>query len=672
MSDLVGALWGVLTAAGGTVALGLIAALALGINAMTLLFTGSAVVALERFARASRRWSTRAVCALAWAATLTAFFVHAGVADALLVQAGLAERVEVGPSHGAATWTAGAAFAAAGVALFGALALALLRWLDVRALATGVLVALGLGTALVLGGTARVGYAAAPFSVAAVAALGLAWRRRGSGAPRGDAERMFGVLAAALAPGVALAWVLPGPDPAVPLLGVGLLLPLLGAVAFGLVPLAVSGIVDSRRSAEWFIAVRYLLAKRRQTFISIITGICVVGIAAGVWLIITVLSVMNGFERTWRDEIIGNRAHFTVHSGAGSIGAAGGGEEYREILEQVAATDGVVAASPYLDAEGMVRGEAGQIVAVRVRGVDPERVGQVTDLREDLVDGSLDSLHAGADGDEAPAILVGSQLARALNLRVGQPLTLISPFGGPQTPLGPAPRLARFRIGGIFESSFFQYDEMYTYVNLAAAQEFRRVGDVIDGVEARTTDYYRSQAVAERVQRKLGFPYYTRDWKEFFPAFFQALKSERVMMFLLLMMVMVVAAFSIVSTLVMMIMEKSSDIAILKTMGAEDDAIERIFALEGTLIGLVGTALGVVAGISVTARIGFIQRRIEDVLGIDTLPASIYQFSTLPAELDFGQIALAVGVALVLALGATLLPSRQAAQLDPVESLRYE
>jgi lipoprotein-releasing system ATP-binding protein len=146
------------------------------------------------------------------------------------------------------------------------------------------------------------------------------------------------------------------------------------------------------------------------------------------------------------------------------------------------------------------------------------------------------------------------------------------------------------------------------------------VGDVADGVEARTTDYYRSRAVAEKVQRKLGFPFYTRDWKEFFPAFFQALKSERVMMFILLTMIMVVAAFSIVSTLVMMIMEKSSDIAILKAMGAEDDAIERIFALEGTLIGVVGTALGVIAGISVTARIAFIQHQIENVLGIDTLP----------------------------------------------------
>jgi lipoprotein-releasing system permease protein len=513
-----------------------------------------------------------------------------------------------------------------------------------------------------------VAYAAAPTLVSLAGAFWLRRRRRRApdATAAGDVERMLAALGVSLALGVVLALALPEPHPAVAASGAALLAALGLVVLLGLVPAAAAGLVDTRLSAEWFIAVRYLLAKRRQTFISIITGICVVGIAAGVWLIITVLSVMNGFERTWRDEIIGNRAHFTVHSGLGPI------EDYRAVLDTVAATPGVVAASPFLDAEGMVRGDHGEIMAVRVRGVDPARVGLVTDLREDLKEGSLEALAPEAEQGGEPAILVGSQLAASLGIAVGDPLVLISPFGGPQTPLGPAPRLARFRVAGIFQTSFFQYDEVYTYVNLHAAQEFRRVGDVVDGIEARTTDFYRSRRVGDEVQKALGFPYYTRDWKEFFPAFFQALKSERVMMFILLSMIMVVAAFSIVSTLVMMIMEKSSDIAILKAMGAEDDAIERIFALEGTLIGLVGTAVGVVAGLSVTAQIAWIQHQIESFVGIDTLPASVYQFSTLPAEFDAGQIAFAVGVALVLALGATLLPSRQAARLDPVESLRYE
>jgi lipoprotein-releasing system permease protein len=333
----------------------------------------------------------------------------------------------------------------------------------------------------------------------------------------------------------------------------------------------------------------------------------------------------------------------------------------------------VVAASPYLDAEGMVRGNAGEIMAVRVRGVDPARVGRVTDLREDLIAGSIEALASPPQGPDAdPGIVIGSQLAAAVGANVGDPLLLISPFGGPQTPLGPSPRLARFQVVGVFESSFFQYDEMFTYVSLPAAQDFRRSEDVVDGIEVRTTDYYRSQAVGQAIVEALGFPFFTRDWKEFFPAFFQALKSERIMMFVLLTMIMVVAAFSIVSTLVMMIMEKSSDIAILKAMGAKDASIERIFAIEGTLIGLVGTCLGVIAGISVTAQIAWIQHQIEQITGIDTLPASVYQFSTLPAELDAGQVAVAVGIAMILSLGATLLPSRQGARLDPVEALRYE
>jgi lipoprotein-releasing system permease protein len=439
------------------------------------------------------------------------------------------------------------------------------------------------------------------------------------------------------------------------------------------VPLAAAGLIDMRRSAEWFIAVRYLLAKRRQTFISIITGICVVGIAAGVWLIVTVLSVMNGFERTWREEIIGNRAHLTVQHGFGPFA------DYERVLEVVESIPDVVAASPFLDAEGLVRGSAGEIMGVRVRGVDPARVGRVTDLEDDLLTrGALaDLVQPPASDDPAlpagtPGIIIGSQLAGALGVGPGDPLTLISPFGGAQTPLGPAPRLKRFQVVGVFQSSFFQYDEVFTYVSLAAAQDFRRSGDVVDGVEVRTPDFYRSQAVGRAVQAALGFPFYSRDWKEFFPAFFQALKSERMMMLVLLSMIMVVAAFSIVSTLVMMIMEKESDIAILKAMGAEDDSIERIFAVEGTLIGLAGTVIGVIAAVSVTARIAWVQRQIEAITGIDTLPASVYQFSTLPAELDAGQIAVAVGMAMVLSLGATLLPSRQAARLDPVESLRYE
>jgi lipoprotein-releasing system permease protein len=654
--------WDLLTAAGGSLALTLIVTLIAGLGALAVLFLGSAVVTLESFARVARRPRGVVLIAACWAAAL---------GGATLAFADPEQLAQTGRWQ---AWGLGSLGAAAAVAVGVAGVALVLRWVSSARLAIGSLAVLGAAYGLSVSASGRVNLALAPLLVAAASAALLAWRRRrGVRAGLGDAERLLRVLTLALVPGVVLALVLAEPNEAVALVGARVLAAAGVLVLVGLLPLAAAGFNDTRRRAEWFIAVRYLVAKRRQTFISIITGICVLGVAAGVWLVITVLSVMNGFERTWRDEIIGNKAHLTVEHGFGPF------ENYAEVLAVIDGVDGVVGSAPFLDAEGMVRGNAGEIMGVRVRGIDVERVGRVTDLEQDLITpGGLAVLAAPPASEDpqlsadTPGIIIGSQLARNMGLQPGDPMTLISPFGGPQTPLGPAPRLKRFQVVGIFRTSFFQYDEVFTYVTLSAAQDFRRSGDVVDGIEVRTPDFYRSQAVGRAVQQALGRPFYTRDWKEFFPAFFQALKSERVMMFLLLSMIMVVAAFSIVSTLVMMIMEKESDIAILKTMGAEDETIERIFAIEGTLIGLVGTAIGVVAAISVTSRIEWVQRQVELLTGVDTLPASVYQLSTLPAQLDLGQIVFAVAIAMVLALGATLLPSRQAARLDPVESLRYE
>jgi lipoprotein-releasing system permease protein len=658
------AVWDALVAAGGSLALTFIVAIALGIVAGTAVFVGSAVVVLERFARATRRPSSVALVTVVWAALLGGLGTDAASIEALGIP---------WPGSALRAWALAALVALALVGLAQLGMAALLRFVAPVSLATASVVALGLGIALLAGSLDRLHYALSPPLLAGAiwAALRTRRVRRGRGTAGGD-ERLVGWLAVVLAVGVALPLVLDEPRPEVFAAGRAVLLLFTAAVLLGLLPLAAAGLLDTRGSVEWFVATRYLFAKRRQTFISVITLICVAGVAAGVWLIITVLSVMNGFERTWREEIIGNRAHFTVHSPLGPM------EDYERVLGVVVRVDEVLGASPYLDAEGMVRGPGGEILGVRVRGIDPERIARVTDLRDDLLPGSERALEAlgdppVADGEAAdPGIIVGSQLAAALGVGMGDPLVVISPFGGPPTPLGPGPRLKPFRVVGVFQSSFFQYDEIFTYVSLAAAQDFRRVGDVVQGIEVRTTDYYRSQRVARAVEEALGFPYYTRDWKEFFPAFFQALKTERVMMFVLLTMIMVVAAFAIVVTLIMMIMEKSSDIAILKAMGASDATVERIFAIEGTLIGLVGTLFGVVAGIAVTTQLAWVQEQIEAITGIDTLPAAVYQFSTLPWEIDVGQIAIVVAIAMVLSLGATLLPSRQGARLDPAEALRYE
>jgi lipoprotein-releasing system permease protein len=653
-----------LRAMGGGVAVAFIISIAAGILAMTLLYVGSALLVLDQFARVSKGWLVPALAGMAVSICL-----------ALLVT------MEAIPSDSVYVWSEWRdTFATQLVMTFACcvLFIALVRIAmhfisqhGLTMLVTGV--AAG-GVGLALSGTGNASLAPSTLG-ASLAISGLIWGVRTLRTKAGPStvERLLWISAAGLAPG-AIVTMLSSESREIGVMISGLLLAALaGVIVLGLIPLAIAGFVAMRKSVEWFIAIRYLFAQRRQVFISAITAICVGGIAVGVWLIIVVLSVMNGFEQTWRDEILGNRAHFTVHSSFGPF------VDHEEILEIVESTPGVEAASPYLDAEGMVRGSQGQIASVRLRGIDPETIGSVTDLEKDLQplargeNPDLTERFASVDEEaKAPGIIIGGHLAVSMGLGVGDRLLLISPFGGPPTPLGPGPRLKRFTIVGIFESSFYQYDEAFTYTTLDAARDFRKTTDVIDGIEARTFDHYRSQAVGQKVQDALGYPYYTRDWKEVFPAFFQALKSERVMMFLLLTMIMVVAAFVIVATLVMMIMEKSSDIAILKAMGAHDSMIERIFALEGTLIGLVGTLIGVASGIAVTGQLAWIQDKIEGITGIDTLPASVYQFSELPSKVDPVQVAGVAAIAMVLSLGATLLPSRQGARIDPAAGLRHE
>jgi lipoprotein-releasing system permease protein len=649
---------------GGSVAVAFIILIAAGILAMTLVYIGSALLVLDRFARVSTGWISPAI-----AGSVTSVFL------ALITTMSIIPPDSV---FSAAEWRA-TFFGQLGFMLALSLISLVVMSFSIRSFsrrglagAATLFASLGGGLALSSAGNTML----APFILGITLVLvAVVWalRRHRKRRDVGTLERLLWTSTIGLSPGTAVALLMPGLGDSATLLSSGIILGVVIAVVLGLVPLAVAGCVRMRKSVEWFIAIRYLVARRRQVFISAISAICVSGIAVGVWLIIVVLSVMNGFEQTWRDEILGNRAHFTVHDRFGPF------VDHDKILEIVESISGVEAASPYIDAEGMVRGSQGQIASVRLRGIDAGTVGKVTDLEQDLqrIEGeetaSLAQRFASVGPDaDMPGIVVGRQLALSMELGIGDRLYVISPFGGPPTPLGPGPKLKQFVVVGIFQSSFYQYDEAFTYTTIEAARDFRKAGKVVDGIEVRTTDHYRSRDVGRRVEEALGYPYFTRDWKEVFPAFFQALKTERVMMFLLLTMIMVVAAFVIVATLVMMIMEKSSDIAILKAMGAEDSLIERIFALEGTLIGLVGTAIGVVAGIAVTGQLPWIQEKIETMTGIDTLPASVYQFSELPSKVDPIQIAGVAAIAMILSLGATLLPSRQGANIDPAAGLRHE
>ncbi len=441
----------------------------------------------------------------------------------------------------------------------------------------------------------------------------------------------------------------------------------------GVWPLVLAGLVEHRRArpVEWFISLRYLVARRRQTFISIISVICVVGVALGVSVITVVLSVMNGFSAMWEEKIVGARAHFSVLSREGAY------PNYYDVRERVKQVPGVLGATPFLAADAILRGREGELQAIVLKGVDPATVAEATQLIETIRAGSLADLEPDPDGDEVarlPGLIVGAELASRFLLRVGDTIVLISPMGGAPTPLGPAPRLERFRVAGLFRSDFFQFDEGFVYSSLAAAQKFMKLDDVAQGVEVRTGDAYASRATALDVEQMLGEGgvYYTRDWKEYFPGFFQALKTERVMMFVLLSFIMVVAGFIIVATLIMMIMEKSSDIAILKTMGCTDDGILRVFAIEGFLIGVAGLALGLGMGLVITQNLDVIQSIVERTFGFDVLPANIYQLQGLPHAVEPAQLALVSLIAMVLSIGATLLPSWQASRLDPAEALRHE
>jgi lipoprotein-releasing system permease protein len=440
----------------------------------------------------------------------------------------------------------------------------------------------------------------------------------------------------------------------------------------GLWPLVLAGLVAHRlaRPVEWFISLRYLVAKRRQTFISIITVICVTGVALGVAVITVVLSVMNGFSAVWEDKILGTRAHFVVHSRAGTF------PDYDSVRERVRAVPGVLGATPFLEVEAILRGEGGELEPVLLKGIDPKTVQEATKIRDDMIAGSLDDLDPEGEGDgekgRPPGIVLGVELADRYLLRTGDTVILISPMGGASTPLGPAPRMARFRVAGVFKSNFFQFDERFAYTSLAGAQKFMRLGDEVSGVEVRTVDPYRSQNISFDVEDVLGEMFFARDWKTFYPGFFNALKTERVMMFVLLSFIMVVAGFIIIATLIMMIMEKSRDIAILKTMGCENEAVLRIFAIEGILIGVGGLALGLGMGLVITWNLDLIQEMVERILGVDVLPANVYQLQELPYDIVPWHLVLISAIAMVLSIGATLLPSWQAARLDPAEALRYE
>jgi lipoprotein-releasing system permease protein len=413
---------------------------------------------------------------------------------------------------------------------------------------------------------------------------------------------------------------------------------------------------------EWFIGLRYLKAKRKQTFISIITIISIVGVAVGVMTLIVVLAVMNGFEKTLKEKILGTQAHLVVLKANQQ-----GMDHYEEILKQVQDVKGVVSAAPFIFNQVMLSSES-SVSGVVIKGIDPDRVGKVTELAHNMKAGRLQDLKGESD---FPGIILGAELAKHLGVTLNDAIQVVSPLGT-MTPMGMMPKMKRFRAVGIFYSGMYEYDNTMAYVSLESAQKFFGMGARVTGIEIKSKDIYNVKEIGKEIRQKLGFPFWTKDWMEMNRNLFSALKLEKIAMFIILVLIVLVAALNIISTLIMVVMEKSKDIAILKSMGTPSKGILRIFIIEGGIIGVVGTALGTILGLGIALNLDKIVGFLENRFGFKIFSPDIYYIEKFPSQVNPMDVGLIIMTAILISLLATLYPSWRASKLDPAEALRYE
>jgi len=413
---------------------------------------------------------------------------------------------------------------------------------------------------------------------------------------------------------------------------------------------------------ELFIGLRYLKAKRKSTFISLITLISVAGVALGVMALIIVLAVMTGFEEDLKEKILGTNAHVVILNGTGAV------EDYQKLLKQVKLVDGVLAATPFIYNQVMLS-TGRNVSGVVLRGIEVKTDAQVTNLHKSMVEGSLQSLDDSSL--KTPGLVVGKELAKNLGLYLGETVDVISPMGN-ITPMGMMPKLKRFHVAGIFNTGMFEYDSTLAYVSLSEAQQFLGMGDVVTGIQLRVRDVYKTGELARALNEQLGPPYHARDWMQMNKNILFALKTEKAVMFIILTLIVLVAAFGIASTLFMVVMEKTRDIAILKSMGATSRSIMQIFVLEGVIIGILGTAIGVLSGLLVALNLEPIVDVVQKVTGFELFSKDIYYLDHFPSQVIPADVMLISITAVVISFAATLYPSWAASRMSPAEALRYE
>lgn len=404
---------------------------------------------------------------------------------------------------------------------------------------------------------------------------------------------------------------------------------------------------------EWFVSLRYLRAKRKQKFISLISIISVLGVAVGVMALIVVLSVYTGFTEGLRDQIIGVNAHALVQRFGGTIARP------QRVVEDILAVKGVEAATPYIHAQALIS-SGHNSSGVVLRGIDPETAGNVITIERKMKAGSLQDLETDSG---LPTIILGLELARQLRVNMGDKIRLISP-NGPLSPMGILPKVRTCLIAGLFETGMFEYDSTMGFINLKTAKVLAGVDNGVHGIEVRVDKVEQADKVAEAIKRQLGPGFSVRDWMQINQNLFAALKLEKVGIFIALDLIILVAALNIISALVMVVMEKTRDIAILKSMGATTGSIMRIFFYQGMIIGIGGTLLGVLSGLGIC----WVLKNYP----IIELPRNVYPMSTMPIKvvpLDVSIIAIS---AFLITLAATLYPSWKASRVRPAEALSYE
>ena len=410
---------------------------------------------------------------------------------------------------------------------------------------------------------------------------------------------------------------------------------------------------------ELLVGLRYTRAKRRNHFISFISLTSMLGIALGVAALIVVLSVMNGFQKEVRARILGVVSHVQI------TGADNRLADWQSVAREAAAHPQVAAAAPFVNAQGMLVLGASVRGAV-VRGIVPQLEQKVAEIGLHMTVGKLESLVPGEFG-----IVLGAELARALGARAGDKVTLIAPQGL-VTPAGILPRLKQFTLVGLFEVGMFEYDSGLALIHLEDAQKLYGMGESASGVRLKLHDLFQSREVTRDLITRLRGDLYVSDWTRSHANYFRAVQIEKTMMFIILLLIVAVAAFNIVSTLVMAVTDKQPDIAILRTLGASPGGIMKIFIVQGALIGVIGTLIGVAGGIALALNIDVVVPFLERLLNVQFLSREVYYITDLPSDLHSSDVIAIALVSLALSLLATLYPSWRAARVNPAEALRYE